>query len=260
MSTANNIVRTLTALTELIARADNEWVEVADHGETGDDQYLRHMVRVAYYAMLGFLDQQGLHSLAGEVRRALDDNRNNLLRGEPVHALGEARLATTDVLREIVQALQQTDPAATASVAFEPSVDHAVRILRNAKLAAARTNAELDSEAKLDRFCESLLVSSFPDLNSSPALTLANSYRQPDTEIASISALIEYKYLANKDGIARLIDGLQADVRNYARHGWRNLVILVGQAEWFLTEDNVKRDLLSEPSSFDRIEVIVERM
>lgn len=246
-------------LEELIARVDNEWAEIAEDGKVGDDQYLSHLVRTAYFATLTLLERLQLRVLASVISDEWTANKSNPLRGEMMHALGEARLATTNPLREAIGALEVLDIAPT-NVAYEPSFEHAVRILKNTKLAAARLEKKFEREKDLDAFCESQLLATFPDLNSNPALSLSNSYRQPDSSIESIKTLVEYKHLRDKADSRKIIDEIQADIRNYAGKGFNRLIVLLAQSEWFLRQEAVDADVLAEPTSFENLVVIVDRV
>jgi len=142
---------------------------------------------------------------------------------------------------------------------FEPHIEHALQILRNASTVAARHDRVLSSEAEVDRFCEMLLIPSFPDLNSEPAVSLANSYRKPDTAIGSIQTFIEYKFLDNEGRRQDILDQMQADIRNYSRNGYKNLIFVVTQTQDYFREESLRVDL-QEPSGFSRVEVITMRL
>jgi hypothetical protein len=90
-------------------------------------------------------------------------------------------------------------------------------------------------------------------LNSNPALALAEGYRQPDSAIPSQNTLIEYKYIARGEDIRRIIDEMQADIRNYAKKPWRHLIFVVGQDDPFITQTKLEAAILEEPSSFETI-------
>lgn len=124
---------------------------------------------------------------------------------------------------------------------------------------ATKINYSVQDEGSMDALIEAFLIPIYPDLNSNPSLTLPEGSRQPDSVIPSISLIFEYKFLKSKNEIGKIIDEIQADIRNYAHSDWKYLYIIIGMNKAYSTKEKFEKTLLKEPTSFKGIKIILLR-
>jgi hypothetical protein len=83
---------------------------------------------------------------------------------------------------------------------------------------------------------EGILKCVFPDLKHKPVLTKAIKNFEPDTGIASINTLIEYKFLSDKSEVGRIADEVLADTRGYNSKEWSHFIYVIYETNRFRTE------------------------
>ncbi|MDO9288660.1 MAG: hypothetical protein Q7T83_07705, partial [Thermodesulfovibrionales bacterium] len=166
----------------------------------------------------------------------------------------EPMLRVTDTFWEVIASVRNLASANVSQNYYTKDV-RIKNILEAIPNSSHLINYSIKNEPDIDKFAESLLLPLYPDLNSTPSLTLADSYRQPDSAIPSINTLIEYKIITTKEARSKVIDEMQADIRNYYQLPWDHLVFGIGQSEPFITKERLEGVLLAEPTSFKSIEI-----
>ena len=83
---------------------------------------------------------------------------------------------------------------------------------------------------------EAVLKCVFPDLKTKPTLTKQIKNFEPDTGIASIETLIEYKFLSRKEDAPIIADQLLADTRGYTSRDWSSFLYVIYETKRFRTE------------------------
>jgi hypothetical protein len=124
---------------------------------------------------------------------------------------------------------------------------------------ATKIYYSVQDESSMDALIEAFLIPIYPDLNSNPSLSLPEGHRQPDSAIPSLNLLLEYKFLKSKNEIGKIIDEIQADIRNYAHSDWKYLYIIIGMNKAYSTKDKFEKTLLKEPTTFKGIRIILLR-
>ena len=103
----------------------------------------------------------------------------------------------------------------------------------------------------------------FPDLKHKPTLSKPIKNFEPDTGLASIGTLIEYKFISRPEQVGSIADQILADTRGYVHPEWRSFVYVIyetqrikPEAEWSLlltssgvTENTSVIVLSGEPAS-----------
>ena len=165
-------------------------------------------------------------------------------------------LTAVGVLSEVIEAVKNTFSIIDA-VGDAKSIADVVSIMNQLPSASHLLSRRFQNEGDLDTLAEAILITVFPDLNSNPSLTIPVSSRHPDSAIPARHLLLEYKFISEKKDIRRVIDEMQADVRNYAQDPWRHLVFVVGQNEPYTTKEQLQATIGKEPTTFDSIVVVV---
>lgn len=251
----------LDYIASLSLEADNLWEELTFGGYEPVETYdVEWKVLQAHFALVGFLELNSMPQLAAATlqRARYLKMSGKLLEGRMVESIEEARCSSTDFVWKTVEMCRTL--LNVENEQSSPGYENILQLLANLAHSATRMKQEIRSESHLDDLAEGILVAASPDLNSDPTINLTDSYRQPDTEIPSLKALVEYKFLSKKQDKRRIIDEMQADIRNYAGHGFTRLVLVVGQTGEFFLQEKLRAILLKEPSSLERIDVIVIRI
>ncbi len=103
---------------------------------------------------------------------------------------------------------------------------------------------------------EAILKCYYPDLKRKPALTKPIKNFEPDTGIASLKTLIEYKFAKTKKEAKRIADEILADASGYRSRQWKNLLYVIYETKRLLPEGDWKR-LLHECELHEGYDVIV---
>ena len=117
-----------------------------------------------------------------------------------------------------------------------PTLDLVVRIMRQAEYTMEGLNKHPKNERELDEFMENLLKSVYPDLLPSPTLPKPIKNFEPDTGIPSLQLLIEYKYIASKEHVKRVVDEILADTAGYKSRDWSYFFFVIYEQRRFVSE------------------------
>jgi len=93
-----------------------------------------------------------------------------------------------------------------------------------------------ENESTVHLRIEAVLKCVFPDLKHKPVLTKQIKNFEPDTGIASLKTLIEYKFLSRKQDIGPIADQLLADTRGYTSRDWTRYLYVIYETKRFRTE------------------------
>lgn len=245
-----------------VRKASNEWesrfvIEESPDSSNADEEYVEYLVRIAYLSLLAFLDKYKMKEVSKYlVNLWTIKHSDNLLEGHFSNFADEPLLTATGTLWEVISGIENV----VHKTKEEEPLKHEVRIktlLERIPEAAFRLGINFEQESDLDKIAEALLIPIFPDINSNPSLTISESFRSPDSAIPSISTLLEYKFIKSKTAVCKIVDEMQADIRNYAQEPWKNLLFVVGQDAPYANEERIRAVLLKEPSTFLEIDVIV---
>jgi len=251
----------LKAVTAAVGKATNEWESRFVFGETADTneaskEYVEYLLRVAHLTVMSFLDRNNLPHLGMYLEDKWGKHKDNLLESYMSEFAEQPLLTAVGVLSEVIEAVKNTFSIIDA-VGDAKSIADVVSIMNQLPSASHLLSRRFQNEGDLDTLAEAILITVFPDLNSNPSLTIPVSSRHPDSAIPARHLLLEYKFISEKKDIRRVIDEMQADVRNYAQDPWRHLVFVVGQNEPYTTKEQLQATIGKEPTTFDSIVVVV---
>lgn len=257
----NNVVNDLNSLRIAVRKASNEWeyrfVYNGSHrSKEANREYVEYLIRIAYLSILAFLDSHRFLELSNYLKTRWEkDHESNLLNSFLSDYAEEPMLHVVSTFWEIIEAISNI---VTNKDNGHGQVDknnvNIVSIIKGMPEAALKLNLNIVKESDLDTLAEAILLPLFPDLNSNPSLGLRESYRLPDSAIPSIHTLLEYKFISNKADIKKIIDVIQADIRNYAQEPWKNLIFVVGQNDPYTNDERLSATILKEPSTFKIID------
>lgn len=103
---------------------------------------------------------------------------------------------------------------------------------------------------------EGILRCVFPDLKHKPPLTKPIKNFEPDTGIASIQTLIEYKFLGNRKHVNRIADEVLADTRGYVSRDWNRFLYVIYETRRFRPEREWSQ-LLQQSGVSDNTSIVV---
>jgi hypothetical protein len=83
------------------------------------------------------------------------------------------------------------------------------------------------NESDVHARIEAVLRCVFPDLQHQPAIGKPIKNFKPDTGLPSLQTLIEYKFVATKADVQRVVDEVLADTRAYVSKEWDKFVYVV---------------------------------
>jgi len=112
------------------------------------------------------------------------------------------------------------------------------------------------SEADVHLRIEGILKCVFPQLKSKPVLTKQIKNFIPDTGIASLATLIEYKFLARKEDVPTIADEVLADTRGYTSPEWKRFLYVIYETKRIRTESDWNQ-FLREAEVPDSTRVVV---
>jgi hypothetical protein len=89
-------------------------------------------------------------------------------------------------------------------------------ILRNTAGIIADQNLNADKELDVDHAIAKIVRYAFPDFVDKPQIDKAFTKYKPDFGVKSLGALIEYKFAIDEKGVKVALEGISADMINYA--------------------------------------------
>lgn len=83
---------------------------------------------------------------------------------------------------------------------------------------------------------EGILKCFFPDLKHKPRLNKPIKNSEPDTGIASMGTLIEYKFIGKREDVPTIADQILADTRGYTSKDWHRFIYVIYETHRFRPE------------------------
>ncbi len=253
------MIKELDAVTVAVRKAVSEWevrfvFEQSSEGPEADKEYVAYLLRISYLTIQCFLEKHGFKLISEHLKEKWKERENDLFSSYMSRYIDEPMLKVADSFWEVLASVKNV-VSAGESTGYQKTDVRIKNILEAIPASAHILKYSIQSENDIDRLAESLLLPLYPDLNSSPSLTLADSYRQPDSALPSIKTLVEYKIISTKEAKSKVVDEMQADIRNYYQQPWEHLIFGIGQSEPFLTKERLEGVLFAEPTSFKSIEI-----
>ena len=220
------------------------------------EEYVINYIQKAYLSLLTFLDIHQFSQLASYLTSKWSKYSSNLLDSDIYINNGEPYVHAIEILWDITNSINSV--LSYGSKENETKELTTVKsVLEKIELSAFRLGAKVNNEADLDKLAEAILSPLYPDLESNPAVMPGQSFRSPDSAIFSLKLLIEYKFISDKKNIRKILDEMQADIRNYAQSPWEYLIFLIAQTNNSITKEILDSVLLKEPSSFKSLDTIL---
>lgn len=260
-----SLKRDLEILEKKHREARSKWEEAfvyeADSDAREDKYFVPSQIEEAYVFAIALAEKHGLNLIADYIKGRKPKFGPDLLESYYSELLGEPMLLSTFPLYDMIITIRELylPEQTTVTRMFESEWATARKILGNLPLCAATIGYEFNDEATLDRFAETILHGTYPELNSNPSVELPISYTLPDTGIPNIGLLIEYKYLRSEsDFTQHLRDEMQADVRNWAgTQKWAGLIFCVYQQRVFFSEESIYKTLTKDSTTFKHLSVVL---
>lgn len=112
------------------------------------------------------------------------------------------------------------------------------RFMRNTAHILERDGQPPENESDVKRHLLKYLGAMFDDAINEPSVAKAGITFRADTGIRSIKSAIEYKYVANQNGLVAVRDGILADVKNYENHEvWKHFFAVIYLTGAYLSEE-----------------------
>lgn len=100
-----------------------------------------------------------------------------------------------------------------------------------------------NNEKDVQRRIECVLKCFFPDLKTEPPINKPIKSFKPDTGIASVRTLLEYKFVTTRDEAKRVMDEILADSRGYYSKEWSRVVYVIYETDRIVDEGDWNRAL-----------------
>jgi hypothetical protein len=223
--TLNPVAAILAAIRASLAKADKEAGNWEQRAAEGDEQELvEYFVERAFIQTMVFLEAAGLpHAL--EAVTHLNDQAKKKYAAVAGYSEG-LYLVWAAKLQSYLEAIE------TAFVGEKPGTvtKELIDILRATQYSITDRNCfqhapagEEDVHARI----EAVLRCVFPDLRHKPPIAKPIKNFEPDTGLPSLRTLIEYKYVATKDDVKRVVGEVLADTRGYVSKEWERFVYVI---------------------------------
>lgn len=257
--------RDLEILEKKYRKARSDWEQAffyeADVAAREDKYFVPSEIEEAYVFAIALAEKHSFNLMADYIKSRKPKFGPDLLESYYSDLVGEPILLSTFPLYDMIRTIRELylPEQTTETRVFESEWTTARKILGNLPLCAATIGYEFNDEATLDRFAETVLRGTYPDLNSNPSVELPTSYTLPDTGIPNIGLLIEYKYLRSESSFnLHVRDEMQADVRNWAgTQKWTGLIFCVYQQRVFFSEDSIYKTLTKDNTTFKHLSVVL---
>lgn len=257
--------RDLEILEKKHSEARSQWekafVYEADFDAREDKYFLPSKIEEAYVFAIALAEKHGLNLIADYIKSRKPEFGPDLLKSYYSQLIGEPMLLSTFPLYDMIRTVRELylPEQTTETRVFESEWATVRKILGNLPLCAAALGYEFNDEATLDRFAETVLRGTYPELNSNPSIELPTSYTLPDTGIPNIGLLIEYKYLRGESDFSEHArDEMQADIRNWAgTQKWTGLIFCVYQQRVFFSEESIYKTLTKDSTTFKHLSVVL---
>jgi hypothetical protein len=191
----------------------------------GQEAIVGHSVDRAFLELKLFLEANGILQMLRDVAADHTKAAEDFMKAE-MYPWGEPYSFWAERLRKYVRAVDTTFGSASPSTVTKELLD----ILRATLYSI--TDAECfpsppANEAEVHVRIEAVLRCVFPDLRHKPVIGKPIKSFEPDTGLPSLQTLIEYKFVATKANVKRVVDEVLADTRGYVSPEWNKFVYVI---------------------------------
>jgi len=237
--TPQQISGTLDDIAESVSRA-SESFDRANNGP--DDGYsdwsecnVAWRLELAYAQLLTLAEALGLPLLRSDIAQDLAAAKAEGFSALEHDPGGDPHLKWQFPVRRHIHTIQTVfanEPSRTVTKDLESILRAAAYSITDRKVFGEPPQ----DEASLHLRLEAVLKCVFTDLKHKPSITKPIKNFEPDTGIASIRTLIEYKYLSSEVAVSRIADELLADTRGYISPEWSSFVYVIYETQRFKPE------------------------
>jgi hypothetical protein len=180
----------------------------------------------AFLELRLLLEEKGLPQTLQLVAVDHQKAQEDFMKGDPNHWGLEPSSFWVNRLRQHVRAVDTSLGISAQSMVTRDLVE----ILRNAEYSITDTkcfSSRPQCERQVQDRMEAILKCVFRDLKREPLIGKPIKNFKPDTGLPSTRTLIEYKFVATTQDIARVADEVLADTRAYVSEDWDQFVFVV---------------------------------
>jgi len=249
---------------ELYRDARFKWASAVIYGENEEDakdeHYLKEKVEEAFMVAITLTEKYGFNYLRDYIIANKPEYGDKLLESYYSEVAGEQLLYSLFPLYRVYTVITETylPEGSEPENTYESEWIKVRKLLSRLPTLRAKCNKVFNEEKDLDDFAELILLASYPDLNSNPSIPHVISYTLPDTGIASIGLLVEYKYIAKKTEYPHIRDEMQSDIRNWAQDDrWKGLIFCIYQKDNHFEEEIITKDIKGDKTNFEHLSVVL---
>lgn len=221
----------IAAIEKSLREANNYFRRSNDEADDENASYYLEMAFVQMLMLLEQLELKGARQMLASLYEEAKDNftKSDMYNCEPYMVYwGRLRLHV-DSLSGVL-GLGETDFTEVRDL--KAILRRAVYSICDQLVFSTPPAREADVHLRL----EAILRCHYVDLKSKPALSKPIKNFEPDTAIASIKTLIEYKFISNKNEAKAAADQILADAHGYRSPEWRNLLFVIYETHRVLAE------------------------
>lgn len=244
----------LDAIASNISRADQNFYESL-HGDEWAESGVGWYLQLAFAQLLTLAEALQLPLLRSDIAQDLESAKGEGLSSVDCDPTGEPHLKWAAPVRRHVRTIQSIfagEPSRTITKDLESILRAAIYSITDRRVFGTPPQDERAVHLRL----EAVLKCVFPDLKHKPTLSKSIKNFEPDTGIASIQTLIEYKFLSSSNAVSQIADELLADTRGYTSHEWTSFVYVIYETQRFRPESEW-RQLLRDCGVDTRTLVVV---
>jgi len=195
------------------------------------------LIEICFFQLLAITEALGLEELRKMVQSEYVEIKNSKEGFTDVNRDpdGEPYSAVLSRIRRYVRALEAffpKDDSTTVTKDLLQIIRDIHYVITDEALFKAVPSCENDIHLRI----EGILKCVFPDLKHKPSLTKQIKNFEPDTGIASLETLIEYKFLSRKVDVPLIADQILADTRGYTSKDWNRFLYVIYETNRFRTE------------------------
>lgn len=229
------LLRALGNIKDLIRKADNEFWESMYYTSPEPNDLIDYYIETAFIFLLSLVDKLELYNIYEKINYTYKKAQKNF--HDSKMGMEEPYLVWGEFLRTYIDAIANTYGI---SFAGETVITENVESILRQSIYSI-TDSELFpappvDENEVHKRIEGVLKCIFPDLKHKPTLTKQIKNFEPDTGIPSIRTLIEYKFIAKRGDVKKIVDELLADTRGYHSKDWKYLYYVIYETRRFMSE------------------------
>lgn len=130
-------------------------------------------------------------------------------------------------------------------------------ILKNTAAIIADQDLKAEKELDVDHAIAKIVRYAFPDFVDKPQINKAVTKYKPDFGVKSLGALIEYKFAVDEKGVKVALEGISADMINYAGDpNWGKFYAVIYTTQPILHTDVIEEHFRSSTNGGNRWSII----